>query len=135
MTGEAGAAIRREGGWSRRVEPEVPAMAAPQKAPLRPLAGHERRVLTEIARAPSERADRVAQATALLAVADGATSAAAGRRSGDAVATLVARFAAEGLAALDPHYGGGPPTRYGPAEAARIPRQARRLPERDGTAA
>lgn len=123
-----------------RVEPEAPAMAAPQKAPLRPLAGHERRVRTEIARAPGERADRVARAKALLAVADGATFAAAaraaGRRSGDAVARLVARFAAEGMTALDPRHGGGPAVRYGAAETERIPREARRTPgrEQDGTA-
>lgn len=115
-------------------------MAAPQKTPLRPLTEHERRVLTEVARAPSERADRVARARALLAVADGATFAAAaraaGRRAGDAVAKLVARFNAAGLAALDARHGGGPPIRYGPAEAARILREARRPPEReaDGTA-
>jgi transposase len=115
-------------------------MAAPQQCPLRPLTDAERRALAGIARAPSERADRVARATALLAVADGATFAAAaraaGRRAGDAVGKLVARFNAEGLAALDPRHGGGPPVRYGPDEAARILREARRQPARatDGTA-
>jgi transposase len=115
-------------------------VAAPQKTPLRPLTAEEHRVLTQIARAPSERADRVARATALLAVADGASFAAAaraaGRRAGDAVAQLVARFNAAGLAALDPRHGGGPPVRYGPDEAARILREARRPPDRatDGTA-
>jgi transposase len=115
-------------------------MAAPQQTPLRPLTAEERRLLTQIARAPSERADRVARATALLAVADGASFAAAaraaGRRSGDAVAQLVARFNREGLAALDAHHGGGPPVRYGPAERDRILREVRRPPERatDGTA-
>ena len=115
-------------------------MAAPQKAPLRPLTEDERRLLTQVARAPSERADRVARATALLAVADGASFAAAaraaGRRAGDAVAKLVARFNAEGVAALDAGHGGGPPVRYGPAERDRILREARRPPDRatDGTA-
>ena len=115
-------------------------MAAAQKAPLRPLADHERGVLTGVARAPSDRADRVARAKALLAVADGAPFAAAaraaGRRAGDAIATLVGRFNAEGLAALDPRHGGGPPVRYGAAETARIVRAARRPPDReaDGTA-
>lgn len=114
-------------------------MATPQQQPLRPLTDEERRVLTQIARASSERADRVARATALLAVADGATFAAAaraaGRRSGDAVAHLVARFNAEGVAALDPRHGGGPPVRYGPAERDRILREVRRSPDRatDGT--
>jgi transposase len=115
-------------------------MAAPQRTPLRPLTAEERRLLTQIARAPSERADRVARATALLAVADGASFAAAaraaGRRAGDAVAQLVARFNADGLAALDARHGGGPPVRYGPAERDRILREARRPPDRatDGTA-
>lgn len=115
-------------------------MAAAQKAPLRPLTDDERQVLAEVARAPSERADRVARAKVLLAVADGATFAAAaraaGRRSGDAVATLVARFNAAGLVALDARHGGGPPVRYGAAEAERILREVRRAParEQDGTA-
>jgi transposase len=115
-------------------------MAAAQKNSLRPLTDDERRVLSAVARAPSERADRVARATALLAVADGATFAAAaraaGRRAGDAVAKLVARFNTEGLTALDSRHGGGPAVRYGPAEADRILREARRAPdrERDGTA-
>jgi len=115
-------------------------MARPQKTPLRPLTAAERAVLAQVARAPSDRADRVARATALLAVADGAPFAAAaraaGRRAGDAVARLVARFNADGLAALDPRHGGRPPVRYGPDEIARILREARRPPdrERDGTA-
>src|SRR5229473_6415446 len=115
-------------------------MARPQKEPLRPLTGEERALLEQVARAPSERADGVARATALLAVADGArfttAARAAGRRSGDAVAQLVARFNREGLAALLPRHGGGPATRYGPPEQARILREFRRTPDReaDGTA-
>ena len=111
-----------------------------QKAPLRPLTDAERTVLVQVARTSAERADRVARAKALLAVAEGATftdaARAAGRRAGDAVAKLVARFNAEGLAALDPRHGGGPPVQYGPAEADRILREARRTPDRalDGTA-
>lgn len=118
----------------------MPVMAAAQRTPLRTLTEAARRVLGDIARASSERADRVARAKALLAVADGATFAAAaraaGRRAGDAVAKLVARFNAEGLAALAPRHGGGPPVQYGAAEAARILREARRPPDReqDGTA-
>jgi transposase len=107
---------------------------------LRPLTAEERRLLPQIAGAPSERADRVARATALLAVAGGASFAAAaraaGRRAGDAVAQLVARFNAEGLTAVDGRHGGGPPVRYGPAERDRILREVRRPPDRatDGTA-
>jgi len=93
-----------------------------------------------LARAASERADRVARAKVLLAVADGAhfTDAAhlAGRRSGAGVAKLVVRFNRRGLAALDSRHGGGPPVQYGPAERERILREFRRPPdrERDGTA-
>ena len=115
-------------------------MPRPQKEPLRPLTVGERRTLEQVARSGAERADRVARAKALLAVADGArfteAARAAGRRSGDGVAKLVARFNATGLAALTNRPGGRPPLRYGPDEAARILREVRRAPDRvaDGTA-
>jgi transposase len=108
--------------------------------PLRPLTPEERGMLEQVARAQAERADRVARARALLAVADGASytaaAAAAGRRSGDGVAQLVARFNRRGVAALDRRYGGGPPVQYGPAERERILTEFRRTPDReqDGTA-
>jgi len=86
-------------------------MAQPHKHPLRSLTGTERAELERVARSASDRADRVARAKQLLAVADGArfTDAArqTGRRSGDAVALLVQRFNALGLAALDARHGGG----------------------------
>lgn len=115
-------------------------MPRPQNAPLRPLTAHERATLEQVARSGAERADRVGRAKALLAVADGATFAAsaraAGRRSGDGVAKLVARFNDAGLAALTSRPGGRPPLRYGPDQAARILREVARSPERaaDGTA-
>lgn len=115
-------------------------MTRQQKDPLRPLSREERSELAAVARAGSERADRVARAKALLAVADGAafTEAAqvAGRRSGDAVGKVVARFNREGLAALDPGHGGGPPQQYGAEARERILREFRRVPhrEQDGTA-
>jgi hypothetical protein len=115
-------------------------MSRRQKDPLRPLTANERTRLAQVRRAGSERADRVARATALLAVADGAsyTRAAtmAGRRAGDSVAHLVARFNRVGLAALDGRHGGGPVVRYGPAERERILREFERRPDRkaDGTA-
>lgn len=115
-------------------------MARPQKVPLRPLTDDERGVLGQLARATSERADSVARAKALLAVADGArfteAARAAGRRAGDAVAKLVARFNDEGLAAVIPRHGGGPVIRYGQKERERILAEFRRTPdrERDGTA-
>ncbi len=115
-------------------------MVRPQKTPLRPLTGPERATLAQVARSGAERADRVARAKELLAVADGASFAdaahAAGRRSGDAVAALVARFNATGFAALTARPGGAPPIQYGPDRADRIVREARRTPDRarDGTA-
>jgi hypothetical protein len=61
---------------------------------------------------------------------------AAGRRSGDAVAPLVTRFHQQGVAAIVPGHGGGPPPTYTVAERNRILAEARRTPdrERDGTA-
>jgi hypothetical protein len=115
-------------------------MARRQTAPLRPLTAAERTELEQVARATSARADHVARAKALLAVADGApftgAARAAGRRSGVAVAHLVARFNREGLAALAVRHGGGPPIQYGMTEPDRILREFRRPPDRqqDGTA-
>ena len=114
-------------------------MAQPQKNPLRPLTEEEREVLEQVSRSQSAPASHVARAKALLAVANGQTftqaAYAAGRRAGDAVAQLVARFNHEGLAALIPRHGGGAQTLYGVAEQERILREARRTPDReqDGT--
>jgi transposase len=48
----------------------------------------------------------------------------------------VSRFNREGLAAVEPRHGGGPPPAYGPEERERILAEFRRAPdrERDGTA-
>ena len=115
-------------------------IAHPQKAPLRALTPEERSLLQHMARSQSEPAGRVARAQALLAVTAGASftqaARAAGRRSGDGVALLVARFNRKGLAALDRQPGGGPPCRYAAPEAARILAEFHRSPDRagDGTA-
>lgn len=115
-------------------------MGQHQKHPLRQLSEEEQEVLEQVSRGQREPASHVARAKALLAVAKGKTftaaAKAAGRRSGDAVAQLVARFNEEGLAALEPRHGGGPVIKYGPAEQERILREARRQPEvaQDGTA-
>jgi len=115
-------------------------MTRRQKDPLRPLTDEERIVLTQISRAQSEPASHVARAKELLAVADGAsyTQAArmAGRRSGDAVSQLVSRFNREGLTAVEPRHGGGPPILYQVAERERILAEFERQPDRekDGTA-
>lgn len=111
-----------------------------QKEPLRPLTAVERTVLEQITRTGTERADRVARAKVLLAVAAGhhftAAAQAAGRREGDAVAHLVSRFNREGLTALHPRHAGGPPVVYDAVARARILREFHRAPdrERDGTA-
>ena len=111
-------------------------MAGRQRIRLRPLTADERVELERVARAASGRADRVARARALLAVADGAAfteaARAVGRRAGDAVAHVVERFNTEGVSALDPRYGGGPAVRYGPDERERILREFRRRPDREG---
>jgi len=115
-------------------------MSRRQKDPLRPLSEEERALLEQISRAHSEPASHVARARALLRVADGATYTEAarwvGRCCGDVVSQWVARFNAEGLAALEPRPGGAPPITYGAAERERILAEARRPPdrERDGTA-
>ena len=115
-------------------------MARPQKEPLRPLTLCEHAELARLSRAQSEPAARVAQAKALLAVAEGQrfteAAQAAGRRSGDGVAQLVARFNQEGLAALQRRRGGGAPKRYGTQAQERILQEVRRSPDRDvdGTA-
>src|SRR5258708_9131374 len=110
------------------------------KDPLRALSAEEQTEVERRSRSGWEPAAVVAHAKAVRAVANGASyttaARAAGRRSGDAVAHLVARFNREGVAALLPRHGGGPATRYGPPEQARILREFRRPPDRetDGTA-
>jgi hypothetical protein len=115
-------------------------MSRQRAAPLRPLTADERSELERVSRAGSERADRVAHAKALLAIAEGAllsdAARCAGRRSPRAVAYLVARFNTRGLAALDRRHGGGPAIQYGSEQRERILHEFHRLPdrERDGTA-
>jgi hypothetical protein len=115
-------------------------MTRRQKDPLRPLTPQERTDLERLSRALNEPASHVARAKAVLAVAAGQTytaaARAAGRRSGDAVAQLVARFNQVGLPAIVPGHGGGPPPTYSVAERNRILSEARRTPDRevDGTA-
>ncbi len=110
-------------------------MSRLQKEPLRPLTPDEPAVLERFGRARAEPAALVARANALLAVAAGRSftdaARAAGRKSGDAVAQLVARFNREGLAALTPGHGGGQPKQYTPVAQERIVHEARRAPNRD----
>jgi transposase len=115
-------------------------MSRRQKDPLRPLTDDEQDVLRQISRALNEPASHVARAKILLAVAAGntytAAAQAAGRRSDDAVAELVARFNREGLTALQPRHGGGAHRQYAAEQATRILTEVERTPdrERDGTA-
>jgi hypothetical protein len=115
-------------------------MTRRQKDPLREVTEGEREYLERVSRSGSAPASHVARAKAILAVAEGQsyTQAArsAGRKSGDAVSQLVSRFNQEGVQAIEPRHGGGPPVVYGEAERERIWREVRRQPDRekDGTA-
>src|SRR5262245_50529142 len=76
------------------------AVSRRQKDPLRDLTAHERRELARISRSQATPAVEVIRARLLLAVASGddyqTAALSVGRRSGDAVSRLVARFNAEG---------------------------------------
>jgi transposase len=115
-------------------------MSRRKKDPLRELTGPERRELSRISRSQAAPAVEVVRAKLLLAVASGDdyqdAARSVGRRSGDAVSHLVARFNAEGLAALTPRHGGGRRPTYGPQARGRIAAEAARAPtpEGDGTA-
>ena len=115
-------------------------MTRRQKDPMRPPTEEELVVLTQISRAQSEPASHVARAKALLAVASGKSyteaARAAGRKSNDAVSDLVSRFNREGLVAVEPRHGGGPPVVYGMEQRQRILAEFERPPDRDkdGTA-
>src|SRR6266542_2488521 len=99
-------------------------MGPPQKAPLRAVTAEERAALERLSKASSARVDRVRRATALRAVADGGSFAAAARRaglrSGPAVAGVVRRFNQRGLGAVAIAPGRGRRATDGTAERARI---------------
>jgi hypothetical protein len=115
-------------------------MARQQAQPLRKLTKAERRELTALSRSRTAPAAHAVRAKLLLLVADGHSfqeaARSAGRRSGDAVAHLVARFNGEGTAAVTPRHGGGRARVYDEQARQRILREARRAPtpEQDGTA-
>jgi transposase len=115
-------------------------MSRRKKDPLRVLTVEEQQALTRLSRSQAAPAVEVTRAKLLLAVASGddyqAAAHAVGRRSGDAVAHLVARFNHEGIAALTPRHGGGRRPTYGPEARGRIVAEAARAPtpEADGTA-
>jgi transposase len=110
-------------------------MSRRRKDPLRALTEGERASLEQLGRTTSAPAGVVARARALVAVADGCSYTEAarrvGRRSGDAVGELVARFNREGPAAVEPRHGGGPRVKYGTVERERILAELRRTPDRE----
>jgi transposase len=116
------------------------AMSRKKKDPLRELTEPERRELELLSRSQVAPAAEVTRAKILLAVASGDdyqdAARSVGRRSGDAVSHLVARFNAEGLDAPTPRHGGGRRPTYGPQARSRIAAEAARAPtpEADGTA-
>src|SRR4029077_3164195 len=109
-------------------------MSRRRKHPLRALTDDERTSLEQVGRATSAPAALVTRARAGLAVAEGCSYTEAaqrvGRRSGDAVGELVARFNREGLAAVEPRHGGGPRGKYGPTEREGVLSEVRRTPDR-----
>lgn len=115
-------------------------MSRPQKEPLRALSPQERGELEALTRAWNEPAAHVARARALLALAEGlsftAAAQAAGRRSGDGVAKLAARFNVLVLAAIARRPAPGRVPTYDAAARERILTEARRAPQpaQDGTA-
>ena len=115
-------------------------MSRRQNDPLRRLTTDEQAALTQLSRSQAAPAAQVVRAQLLLKVASGSdyqqAARAAGRRSGDAVSALVARFNREGLAAVRPRYGGGRRRRYDERARARILQEAQRTPtpQHDGTA-
>lgn len=114
-------------------------MSRRQLNPLRAVTDDEREWLGRISRSQSDPSSHVIRAKMLLAVAEGASFTEAahrvGRRSGDAVGQLVARFNKEGVAAVVPRHGGGHPRVYDTADRQRILDAAKRAPDRakDGT--
>ena len=115
-------------------------MSRRKRDPLRPLSDLERDALASLSRSRAAPAAEVARARMLLLVADGSdyqqAALAAGRKSGDAVSALVARFNREGLAALRPRHGGGQRLVYGEEARSRNLEEAQRAPtpQTDGTA-
>ena len=115
-------------------------MSRHKKDPLRDLTEPERQELEQLSRSQTAPAVEVTRAKILMAVARGDdyqdAARTVGRRSGDAVSHLVARFNLEGLTALTPRHGGGRRPTYDPMARRRIAAEAARAPtpEADGTA-
>src|SRR5438270_8912285 len=110
-------------------------MPYPQKQPLRTLSAQEERDLSQIAKASSERVDRVRRAKALLAVNAGepftAAAALSGFQSADSVSQLVERFNQQGLGALTIAAGRGRKPTYTSAQRQHILEHLRSTPNRE----
>jgi transposase len=115
-------------------------MAPPRKEALRGFTGAEQATLERLAKATSERVDRVRRARALLAVAQGQSYPQAARHAGmsspSTVFYVVHRFNERGLAALAIGAGRGRSPTYGGSARAQIVATAQQPPERrpDGAA-
>ncbi len=115
-------------------------MSRRQKDPLRPLRDEERNELDGLCRSRAAPAAQVIRARALLAVAAGQSYTEAAflvcRHTGDTIRDWVSRFNQEGVAAVVPRHGGGPPVRYDDEQQRRILAEVERSPDReqDGTA-
>src|SRR6476661_1295222 len=115
-------------------------MSRRKKDPRRPLSDDEVAALVQLSRSQAAPSAQVARAPMLLAVPrrdeHQQAARAAGRRSGDAVSHLVARFNAEGLEATSPRHAGGRAPVYDRAARERIMAEVKRAPtpEADGTA-
>ena len=115
------------------------AMTRRRNNPLRALTDHELQTLQQASRSLTAPAVEVTRAKILLAVAEGKhyqdAAIEAGKKSRTAVSNLVARFNKDGLAALQPLHGGGPPVIYTEELRERILTEFARTPtpEKDGT--
>jgi transposase-like protein len=114
-------------------------MSRVQTDPLRSLPEQERRELETLRRSRAAPAAQVARARALLAVAAGqsytAVAHVVGRQNGDTVRDWVSRFNREGVSAVVPRHGGGPPIRYTEEQERRLLAEVQRTPVNAGSPA
>lgn len=113
-------------------------MGRKQNESLRAVTQEEIQELQRVAKATSERVDRMRRAKCLLAVAAGKTWTEASQQAGisrQATSKMVRRFNAHGLASLSIARGRGRKTKYHSAERQRILQEQQREPDReaDGT--
>src|SRR5258708_959548 len=109
-------------------------MGRPRKEELRELKEEEWQELKRVVKATSERIDAIKRAKALLAVTAGATLTVAGQEAGlsrEAVAQMVKRFNAHGLAVLEIAAGRGRKPRYTSEQRARVLTEVQREPDRE----